>query len=406
MQKLNHLYLVLKSIGLYSESNEIQKIARNYASNVMNKGLSKRFYQTVRVIEDEVFNWKIGLIRHLAKETELRNPNVGSDIIYSAVTSCVYNINSRYAQSIGSADIGIPSWLFNFLDVKIFPILKESFSRAIETLPESSETKAELQTWLSQTTLKQLGAPTIADALDGGVELWVSFLSNAIHEIHHNIINHSAWHRFSTYGNDIKNYNLLDAMEEGFATSIKNVSISYNEQSMWNDFSLSMAEFLCDIIKNIFKIDYNRHIGFFLHKNWQLVYDHLDEIDGPSIGIKLSEKKKDFLRQVFEIFYKNYLDKEAYISIQSWNTLKMYLSNAILSVWSRPISEDDPSQWDFVTGDDEAILIELMKDLDSKSEIILNSWKSYKKEFYKSFSEESAPCIDSIIKYGYDTFEE
>ena len=399
MQKLNHLSIVLQNLGLASESIQIQKLAREYVSRVAEKGLSKRFYQIVRVIEEEVFNYKKELVPYLIKEAASRNTAVTYDIISSAVTTCLNSWGNDYAKSIGAKDGSIPPWLFNFLEVKIFPILKESFSKAIEDLPADSETKTGLQAWLSQTTLKQLGAPTLSDVLDAGTELWTTFLANAIHEIHHNILNHSAWHRFSTHGNDASQYNLLDAMEEGFAVSIQNFPNSYNEEKMWDNFAASMVDFLSPMVEKIFPQNKSQDLGIMLHQKWDLVYQALDNIETGPMGIKLPEKKKDFLRKVFQTFYQDYLTEDTYFTIRNWTYFRMFLTNSVKKVWSQPVSEEEPVQWDFLTGDDETLLINLMKDLDSKSDLLWDTWESYKEEFYKISNKETQGCIDDKIKY-------
>ena len=398
MNKLILLSLALRRLGHQKESASIQKLAREYVSRVATEGLSRQFYQTVRAIENEVYEWRPEVISHLISEAGTRNPNVTIRIIHRVVRECLNDWTSSYAGSIGSTDSSIPPWLFSFLEEKIFPFLKESFSKEIEALPADSQTKSGLQTWLSQTTLKQLGVKNLADTLDAGAELWTTFLSNAIHEIHHNILNHSAWHRFSTYGEDPSKYNFLDAMEEGFAASIKPISRIQDEERMWKEFSTVMSDFLMPMIKDLFKERKSFHPGEALYQDWNLVYQNLDNIQVEDLGIKLPEEKRSFLRKVFNTLYQDSLANREYKKIHTWDNFRNLLAAAIKKVWSDSSSTGSVRQWDFLTGDDETLLINLMKDLDSRADELWSLWEDHKAKFYQLSNQKTASCIDAKIK--------
>ena len=327
-------------------------------------------------------------------------------MINSAVTACLYDWTSGYSASIGGVDSGIPPWLFGFLEKKIFPFVKESFSRQIEALPADSKTKSGLQTWLSQTTLSQLGASRIPEVLDLGVELWSTFISNVVHEIHHNILNHSAWERFSNHGDNPSSYNYLDALEEGVVSSIKPASGIQQESAMWQEFSLAIADFLEPMFKNTFKDSSSYHVGEALYQNWSLVYQHLDQIKVEEMGVKLPEEKLTFLRKVFDTFYKDFLDNGEYQKIHGWYNFRNLMGSAIKKVWSQPISAGSDQHWDFLTGDDEILLINLMKDLDSRADELWDLWKKYEQEFLNIALQNTQDCIDLEIQKSLQRAQE
>ena len=91
MQKLNHLSIALKALGLAAESNQIQKLARGYVQTVAEEGTSKRFYQVARAIDNEVYHWRSIVTPYLVKEAGARNPEATNAIILTAINSCLYN---------------------------------------------------------------------------------------------------------------------------------------------------------------------------------------------------------------------------------------------------------------------------------------------------------------------------
>jgi len=403
----------LDSLGLTKEADAldlvIQKLAREYVHMVAKDGVSKRFYKIISNIETEVFNWKEIMIPKLidnllaSGDPRLLDSSLTHDNLHKIMEDCLESWAEEYSRSIGAEYSSIPPWLFSFLEEKIFPILKESFAKAIGDLPADSETKAGLQEWLSQTTLNQLGAPNLSEALYGGVDLWTAFINNAIHEIHHNILNHSVWKRFSLKGQTVSSYNILDDLEEGFALSIPDLSHSSEEKS-WDELAEKISDFLySSILRIILKNDdakkfYQEHggeaLGDMLYVYLPLVYQELDQIDAVSMGIKSPEEKKAFLKKILDTFYIDYLSEYGYYSIKNFNDFRQALTESIKEVWSKPISRINYNKWDFLTGDDEELLITLMKDLDSKADLLWSTWSKYKADFYLLAKDEIKDCID------------
>ncbi len=403
----------LDSLGLTKEADAldlvIQKLAREYVYMVAKDGVSKRFYKIISNIETEVFNWKEIMIPKLidnllaSGDPRLLDSSLTHDNLHKIMEDCLESWAEEYSRSIGAEYSSIPPWLFSFLEEKIFPILKESFAKAIGDLPADSETKAGLQEWLSQTTLNQLGAPNLSEALHGGVDLWTTFINNAIHEIHHNILNHSVWKRFSVKGQTLSSYNILDDLEEGFALSIPDLSHTSEEKS-WDELAEKISEFLNpSILRIILKNDdakkfYQEHgrvaYGDMLYVYLPLVYQELDQIDAVSMGIKSPEEKKAFLKKILDTFYIDHLSEYGYYSIEDSYDSRQALVESIKKVWSKPISRINYNKWDFLTGDDEELLITLMKDLDSKADLLWSTWSKYKTDFYLLAKDEIKDCID------------
>lgn len=403
----------LDSLGLTKEADAldlvIQKLAREYVHMVAKDGVSKRFYKIISNIETEVFNWKEIMIPKLidnllaSGDPRLLDSSLTHDNLHKIMEDCLESWAEEYSRSIGAEYSSIPPWLFSFLEEKIFPILKESFAKAIGDLPADSETKAGLQEWLSQTTLNQLGAPNLSEALHGGVDLWTTFINNAIHEIHHNILNHSVWKRFSVKGQTLSSYNILDDLEEGFALSIPDLSHTSEEKS-WDELAEKISDFLySSILRIILKNDdakkfYQEHgrvaYGDMLYVYLPLVYQELDQIDAVSMGIKSPEEKKAFLKKILDTFYIDHLSEYGYYSIEDYYDSRQALVESIKKVWSKPISRINYNKWDFLTGDDEELLITLMKDLDSKADLLWSTWSKYKTDFYLLAKDEIKDCID------------
>jgi hypothetical protein len=403
MKKLNNLSIALKGLGLTAESAQINKIAREYLSRVVSDNLSGKFYSTVRGLESELFSWSTDTFRVLLKDAYRRHPDTRIDVTKLSVQNCFADWCEEYASSIGSDDSGIPPWLFNFSEEKIFPILKESFSNCINNLPADSATKAGLQDWLSQTTISQMGSPNLASTLDGGAEFWSNIISNMVHEMHHNILNPSAWKRFSTLGNDETKYNLIDGLEEGLSATVLNLPNIKDNQKADSVLASVVANSMVPIIENIIpllKRSYN--YGEILVKNWSKIYDHLDQINLEEMGIKDSDQKMVFLKRVLDTA----IDNNDLSTLSDRGEFSKILSLTVDDVWSEKTYGTNDYKWDFLTGDDETLLIELMKDLDSKADLILRTWEDYQSTSHKVALEATRDCIDKAIVDGLAELEE
>ena len=392
MRKLNHLSIALKDSGFESESYLIQKLARQYVEKASVEGLSSKFYGAARFIESDISSWRIDARRSLVNYFLKKHPEINSEYLQRVVDSCLNDWSREYSGSINSNDTAIPPWLFNFLETKVFPLIKSAFSEAIESLPSDSETKLGLQDWLSRTTLEQLGAPSLADFLDGGAKLWREAISNLVHEIHHNILNHSIWKRFSRLGNNSEEFNLLDAMEEGFAVTLQRAYQYYNVNDVYEKFAEYMADFITPILKRI--IPYNKNnFGASLSQNWEKVDNHLAQIVGDEMGVKLPAEKILFLRKVFETLKNN----NDLTTLSGDFDLSSALASAILQVWSERDSGGEAYKWDFLTGDDETLSINLMKNLDGKFEELLKLWETSKEEHFGEVLSAVEPCIEKTF---------
>jgi hypothetical protein len=401
MKKLQKLAKALNQIGLSEESDLINKTAREYVNRVLQDKVSGKFYDAVKGTENELWAWRRNTEDFLLKHFSKKYPDLKYGILNSSVRACVNDWTSGYAESIGVDDSNIPPWLLQFLEEKMFPVIKESFVEAIDELPSDSETKSELRNWLSQTTLKQLGAPSVGELLDGGLELWVSSIRNLVHEIHHNILNHSAWKKFSQYGNSSDSYNLLDAMEEGFATSIQGLNDYQNEEEIYGELGNAMAEFLLPIVQRILRQDYEYDVGKILSTNWNKIYDHINEIDIERIGIKLPEDKKEFLTKVFNTVKEdNDLSK-----VVDWSQFIDMMREAIIKVWSEKRSDSGEYRWDFLTGDDEELLTNLMKKLDDKANVVQQLWDEQREESLRIALSITSNCIEEEIKVQLENEE-
>jgi len=403
MKKLNNLSIALKRLGLTAESTQIHKMAREYLSRVVSDNLSGKFYLTIRGLENELLSWGDDTFKVLLQDAYRRHPDTRTDVTKLSVQNCFSDWCEEYASSIGSDDSGIPPWLFNFSEEKIFPILKESFSNCIHSLPTDSATKAGLQDWLSQTTISQMGAPSLASTLDGGAEFWSNIISNMVHEMHHNILNPSAWKRFSTLGNDEANYNLLDGLEEGLAATVLNLPNLKDNQKTDSLLASVVANSLTPIIENIIpllKKSYN--YGEILVKEWSKIYDHLDQINLEEMGIKDSNQKMVFLKRVLDTA----IDNNDLSTIGGRGEFSKILFLAVKDIWSEKTHGTNDYKWDFLTGDDETLLIELMKDLDSKADLILQTWEAHQSTSHKIALEATRDCIDKTIMDGLAELEE
>lgn len=397
MKKLNNLSTVLKDLGLNKESDQIAKMAREYLSRVVSDNLSGKFYSTVRGIENELFSWANNTFKILLQDAYRRHPDTRIDVTKLSVQNCFADWSEEYASSIGSDDSGIPPWLFNFSEEKIFPILKESFAKCINNLPADSAAKAGLQDWLSQTTISQMGSPNLASTLDGGAEFWSNIISNMAHEMHHNILNPSAWKRFSTLGNDEANYNLMDGLEEGLAATVLNLPNLKDPQKVHAALASVIANSMVPLIENIVSMPKKAYnYGEILSKNWSKIYDHLDQINLEEMGVKDSDQKMIFLKRILDTA----IDNNDLSSIRDREEFSKVLSSTVDDVWSEKTYGTNDYKWDFLTGDDETLLIELMKDLDSKADLILQAWEDFKETSYKIALDATRDCIDkSIVKF-------
>lgn len=400
MRKLNHLSIALKDSGLESESHLIQKLAREYVERASIEGLSGKFYGVSVTIERDLFSWMSSTRMALVDIFSKKHPNVSSNFISSQVHRCLYDWTEEYGKSIGASDTNIPPWLFDFLDAKVFPLIKEAFSDAIEDLPANSETKAGLQDWLSRTTLEQLGAPSLSEFLDSGGESWAVAVANLVHEMHHNIMNHSVWKRFSEFGNQSDEYNLLDAMEEGFVFTLSKAQQNDNVDDVYQIFANNMAEFIAPILRRVISSNKKKNSGNLFSQNWENIDNHLDQIAGEKMGVKLSAEKILFLKKVFEVF-KNNNNLEVFTDndiLSKWNrNIWDALASAILQVWSEPGSGGEGYKWDFLTGDDEKLLINLMENLDKRSEELFKLWKDSRKENFNKTLAAVRPCIERSL---------
>ena len=422
MQKLNHLSKALNSLGHRGESLIIQKLARKYVETVAKEGLSTKFYTVTRAIQNDLYNWRPETINALASDLSSSYPDLAPEELYDFIDSCFSTWTAKYSSSIGAADDRIPPWLFSFLEEKVFTLIKEAFSEAIDTLPKDSETKAGLQGWLSATTLNQLGVSSLYDLLDGGGELWTTCVSNIVHEIHHNILNHSAWSRFSTLGSEKDRYNLLDAMEEGITATLQNVHRLRYTEDMYNDLSRAITDYIIPILKRMIALKIDpamiREIppGKLLLQHWSEIDAHLDQIVGSEMGVKVPEQKILFLKKVFS----DLKDSGKIMPHSTWDDIRRSLSNSTLQVWSETASKEGVTlknllssimqvwsgsaskekdyQWDFLTGDDETLLINLMKSLDNKSDLLLTLWNDSKVVHLKEAKKSLYPCIKAKIE--------
>jgi hypothetical protein len=395
MIKLNNLSAALKGLGLSPESYLIKKLGRKYVEMATEEGLSNKSYDVSKLIGAELFRWRFNTHKALVDLFSREHQDVDTELISSQVDSCLDNWFEEYSYSIGADDTNIPPWLFDFLEDKIFPLIKEAFSDAIESLPADSETKTGLQDWLSRTTLEQLGLQDLSGFLGSGQEIW--FL---VHEIHHNILNHSAWKRFSELGSEPDQYNLLDAMEEGFVFTISTTRGIDNVDEVYQKFARYMAEFIYPILVRIIFSDKKSNSGSLLSQNWKNIDNHLAQIAGEEMGVKLPADKILFLKKVFETF-KNNNDLESFADMDARSSYDKEITNAltsaILQVWSEPDSGGGGHKWDFLTGDDEKLLIDLMKNLDSRSGELLNLWRDSKKEHFEETLKVIRPCIEESL---------
>ena len=422
MQKLNHLSKVLSSLGHQGESLIIQKLARKYIETVAKEGLSTKFYTVARTIENDLYNWKAETVKALASDLSSSYPDLAPEELSGFINSCFYKWTAKYSASIGVADDRIPPWLFSFLEEKVFTLIKEAFSEAIDTLPKDSDTKASLQGWLSATTLNQLGVSSLSGLLDGGGEFWTFCISNIVHEIHHNILNHSAWSRFSALGSEMGSYNLLDAMEEGITATLQSAHRLKHTEDMYQDLSRAITDYLIPILQRMTALKTEpaliREIppGKLLLQHWSEIDTHLDQIVGAEMGVKLPEQKILFLKKVFSnlkdsgkimthFTWDNIRKNLADSTLQVWSetaskeggTRKNFLSS-IMQFWSGSASKEEAYQWDFLTGDDETLLINLMKSLDNKSDLLWTLWNNSKVVHLEEAKKSLYPCIKAKIE--------
>lgn len=411
MQKLNHLYKTLLSLHHPIEANLIKKLAREYAESVTEKGLSSKFYAVTSEVSNDISYWTEHAKDFIIKEFSRNNSDIDKDSLFGSVNSCFYEWTSKYSASIGASDTNIPPFLFQFLESKLFPIMKEAFSEAIDELPADSETKLGLQSWLSATTLEQLGVTDIKDLLDGGGnEFWINSVNNLLHEIHHNIINHSAWKRFYNLGIQPTNYNLLDAMDEGFVSTVQNAHRGRTTDDVYEDLAGAMADFMIPILQRIVAVKLGLGVNQKLDSpevKVEVLLDNLGEIDKhlakissqiSGEGFKNAEEKLSFLKRVFFIF-----KSTSYMGLVSnWESLREELTSIISQVWNESEynqkENKQNNKWDFLTGDDAKLLINLMKKLDQKAGQIKTLWLNSKQEHF----EEAASAIESCMNSEYE----
>jgi len=402
MQKLHHLSQTLASLGHSQEAFFIQKLGRDYVTRVTNQGLSTRFYKTARAIEEELYHWMPETLQFLNLHFANLVPEIEPQTLNILLHRCLLRWSQTYSRSIGSTDPGIPPWLFNFLDQKIFPLIIKAFSEALQSLPPDSETRLGLQAYSSAETMEKLGITNLSDFLDAGEEFWIQAISNLVHEVHHNILNPSAWKRFRTLG--LKgDYHLLDALEEGLVIPLKAFSSDSNLDSdaLYQIFSDDLSEFFISTFKRIFskkiKTDLNLSPGEVIFKHWSLMLQHLDQIYLQGPQFKSFEDKISFLRSILDLLYENLQLRP----VQTWTELASTLSSIILQVWSGTKASGETTRWDFLTGDDELLLIHFMEHLDQISDQLWNLWKDSKAFHFQISLKEVGPCIEKEIDNFY-----
>lgn len=396
MNKLILLSKALASQGLESESGIIKKIAREYMNIVSSTGLSNELYENIRALESEIASWYRNTKEYIMEHISKNNPNVTYGVIDDAVRGCLYDWTSAYSINNNLNDTGIPPWFFDFFESKIFPLIKESFSTAIDKLPSDSSTKSELKSWLSQSTLDQLGAPNLYEAIDSGAEFWIVLIRNTIHEIHHNILNHSAWQRFSEFGANENKYNALDAVEEGFTISIQEIGMGRqrDEQTMVLTLSRNISDFLLPILKRMIDA-YDPAAGGFLNslkKNWDKIYLHIDDINTDEMGIKVPGDKKQFLIDILNDS-KQSLDSWGPIN---WTEVGRLIQASVNRVWNKK-NEDGEYKWDFLTGDDEKLLINFMEDMEKNSKKFRRLWEEGLEESFPIALAAVSSCIEEEL---------
>lgn len=396
MNKLILLSRALSSQGLENESGIIKKIAREYMSTVARTGLSSELYENILNLESKIASWQKKTREYLMEHFSRSNPNSTYGALDGAIRGCLYDWCSAYGINNDLKDTGIPPWFFDFFESKIFPLIKESFSRAIDKLPSDSLTKSELKSWLSQSTLDQLGAPNLYEAIDSGSEFWIVLIRNTIHEIHHNILNHQAWQRFSELGGNENKYNALDAVEEGFAISLQEFGTGRqrNERDMVLTLSGNISSFLLPILKRTVDA-YDITAGGFLNslkKNWDKIYLHIDEINTDEMGIKVPGDKKQFLIDILKD------TREAIDSLDSanWTMIGDLIKSSVDKIWNQK-NENDEYRWDFLTGDDERLLIDFMEDMEKNSKKFRKLWEDGLEESFPIALAELSGCIEEEL---------
>lgn len=396
MNKLNLLSKALASYGLSSESGMINKIAREYMSTVARTGLSSELYENIRALESDIASWHKNTREYLIEHVSRNNPNATYGAIHESIQACLYDWIEAYGINNNLNDTGIPPWFFDFFESKIFPLIKESFLRAIEKLPSDSSTKSELKSWLSQSTLDQLGAPNLYEAIDSGSEFWIVLIRNTIHEIHHNILNHSAWQRFSEFGANENKYNALDAVEEGLTISIQEIGMGRqsDEQTMVLTLSGNISDFLLPTLRRTIDA-YDPAAGGFLNslkKNWDKIYLHIDDINTDEMGIKVPGDKRQFLIDILNDS-KDALDSWSPIN---WTEVGGLIQASVNRVWNKK-NEDGEYKWDFLTGDDEKLLINFMEDMEKNSKKFRRLWEDGLEESYPIALAAVSGCIEESL---------
>lgn len=387
----------LDNLGLTKEADHldsiIYKIARKYVETVIHEGLSGGFFAVVNEIQEDIFDWIPTLTSYVKPKIKTIYPNAEDILINQYISSCYYNRGEKYSESIGASDPGINPWIFSFLNDFILPFINISFRKAIEKLPADYSTKSELKQLLSLPLVDQQGVNSMAELLDGGGESYLMCIQNIIHEIHHNIINHSAWRRFQELGSSESNYSLLDALDEGIADSFLNIYNSSNTEDAYKQFASGVSYFMLPILENII-LGSSKDNGYFVPvgsvflNNWEKIYDHLKAALKDNSGIQSKDYKISFIEEVLK-------DLRSSISAQSTlNDIKQYLTDSVLSVWNNNISKDKDLMWDFLVNDDEDLLINLMKDLDDRSAELSSAWKSYKRKYIEKDSNFILDCIE------------
>jgi hypothetical protein len=155
--------------------------------------------------------------------------------------------------------------------------------------------------------------------------------------------------------------------------------------------------------------------GKLLLQHWSEIDEHLDQIVGAEMGVNVPEQKILFLKKVFS----NLKDSGKIMPYSTWDDIRKSLADSILQVWSETASKEEGPrknllssimqvwsgsaskekdyQWDFLTGDDETLLINLMKSLDKKSDLLWTLWNDSKVVHLEEAKRSLYPCIKDKI---------
>jgi cyclopropane fatty-acyl-phospholipid synthase-like methyltransferase len=191
---------------------------------------------------------------------------------------------------------------------------------------------------------------------------------------------------------------------------------------MYRDLSKGITDYLIPILQRMTALKTEPALsrdlppGSLLLQHWSEIDTHLDQIVGAEMGVKLPEQKILFLKKVFSnlkdsgkimthFTWDNIRKNLADSTLQVWSetaskeggTRKNFLSS-IMQFWSGSASKEEAYQWDFLTGDDETLLINLMKSLDKKSDLLWTLWNDSKVVHLEEAKKSLYPCIKAKIE--------